>query len=479
MINKKVRTRFAPSPTGYLHIGGLRTALYGYLFAKKNGGDFILRIEDTDTTRYVDGSVRIIYDTLRDSGIMYDEGPDVGGDYGPYVQSERKAIYTEYAKKLVELGGAYYCFCTPERVASLKDEEGNVRYDKHCLKLSKEEVEKKLAAGEPYVIRQNVPTSGAGSYHDLVYGDISVDYKDIEDGILIKSDGMPTYNFANVIDDHLMGITHVIRGTEYLSSTPKYNLMYDAFGWERPVYIHLPPIMKDAQHKLSKRNGDASYEDFVNKGFVKEAIVNYIALLGWNPKTNMEKMTLKELVENFSLEGINKSPAIFDETKMKWLSGEYIKEMNEEEFKAHALKFLEKSKAFGKYDTDKLLALVRTRIQTFGEIPEKLDFLEEFGKYDTELFVNEKQKSSLDTAKTLLPQIKAALEKTGEWNNAALFDALVKFSSDSGIKKQAVLWIARIAITGKSATAGGATEIAELIGKEETLKRIDFSLSLL
>lgn len=479
MINKKVRTRFAPSPTGYLHIGGLRTALYGYLFAKKNGGDFILRIEDTDTTRYVDGSVRIIYDTLRDSGIMYDEGPDVGGDYGPYVQSERKAIYTEYAKKLVELGGAYYCFCTPERVASLKDEEGNVRYDKHCLKLSKEEVDKKLAAGEPYVIRQNVPTSGAGSYHDLVYGDISVDYKDIEDGILIKSDGMPTYNFANVIDDHLMGITHVIRGTEYLSSTPKYNLMYDAFGWERPVYIHLPPIMKDAQHKLSKRNGDASYEDFVNKGFVKEAIVNYIALLGWNPKTNVEKMTLKELVENFSLEGINKSPAIFDETKMKWLSGEYIKEMNEEEFKAHALKFLEKSKAFGKYDTDKLLALVRTRIQTFGEIPEKLDFLEEFGKYDTELFVNEKQKSSLDTAKTLLPQIKAALEKTGEWNNAALFDALVKFSSDSGIKKQAVLWIARIAITGKAATAGGATEIAELIGKEETLKRIDFSLSLL
>ena len=479
MINKKVRTRFAPSPTGYLHIGGLRTALYGYLFAKKNGGDFILRIEDTDTTRYVDGSVRIIYDTLRDSGIMYDEGPDVGGDYGPYVQSERKAIYTEYAKKLVELGGAYYCFCTPERVASLKDEEGNVRYDKHCLKLSKEEVDKKLAAGEPYVIRQNVPTSGAGSYHDLVYGDISVDYKDIEDGILIKSDGMPTYNFANVIDDHLMGITHVIRGTEYLSSTPKYNLMYDAFGWERPVYIHLPPIMKDAQHKLSKRNGDASYEDFVNKGFVKEAIVNYIALLGWNPKTNVEKMTFKELVENFSLEGINKSPAIFDETKMKWLSGEYIKEMNEEEFKAHALKFLEKSKAFGKYDTDKLLALVRTRIQTFGEIPEKLDFLEEFGKYDTELFVNEKQKSSLDTAKTLLPQIKAALEKTGEWNNSALFDALVKFSSDSGIKKQAVLWIARIAITGKSATAGGATEIAELIGKEETLKRIDFSLSLL
>ena len=317
----KIRTRFAPSPTGYLHIGGLRTALYGYLFAKKNGGDFILRIEDTDTARYVDGSVQIIYDTLRDSGIMYDEGPDVGGNYGPYVQSERKAIYKEYAEKLVELGGAYYCFCTPERIAGLKDEEGNVRYDKHCLHLSEEEVKERIARGDSYVIRQNVPTTGTGSYHDLVYGDISVDYKDIEDGILLKSDGMPTYNFANVIDDHLMGITHVIRGTEYLSSTPKYNLMYDAFGWQRPVYIHLPPIMKDAQHKLSKRNGDASYEDFVNKGFVKEAIVNYIALLGWSPKDNTEKMSLSELVENFSLDGIGKSPAIFDEVKMRWLSG--------------------------------------------------------------------------------------------------------------------------------------------------------------
>ncbi len=479
MINSKVRTRFAPSPTGYLHIGGLRTALYGYLFAKRHGGDFILRIEDTDTNRYVDGSVQIIYDTMRDSGIMYDEGPDVGGEYGPYVQSERKSIYTEYAKKLVELGGAYYCFCTPERVASLKDEEGNVRYDKHCLNLSKEEIEAKLAAGEPYVIRQNVPLTGTGSYTDLVYGDIAVDYKDIEDGILIKSDGMPTYNFANVIDDHLMGITHVIRGTEYLSSTPKYNLMYDAFGWERPVYIHLPPIMKDAQHKLSKRNGDASYEDFVNKGYVKEAIVNYIALLGWNPKTNVEKMTLKELTESFSLEGINKSPAIFDETKMKWLSGEYIKEMNEDEFRAYAEKFLKESKAYGKYDTEKLLSLVRTRIQIFSEIPEKLDFLEEFGSYDVALFVNEKQKATAELAKELLPKIKEVLSSVDEWNNSSLFEALVKLSAEVGVKKQAVLWIARIAITGKSATAGGATEIAELIGKEETLKRIDYSLGLL
>ena len=475
----KVRTRFAPSPTGYLHIGGLRTALYGYLFAKQRGGDFILRIEDTDTNRYVDGSVQIIYDTMRDSGIMYDEGPDVGGDFGPYIQSERKDIYTEYAKLLVEKGGAYYCFCTPERIAGLKDEEGNVRYDKHCLKLSKKEIEEKIARGEPYVIRQNVPLEGTGTYHDLVYGDISVDYKDIEDGILIKSDGMPTYNFANVIDDHLMGITHVIRGTEYLSSTPKYNLMYDAFGWERPVYIHLPPIMKDAQHKLSKRNGDAGYEDFVNKGYVKEAIVNYIALLGWSPKTNAEKMSLSELIENFSLEGINKSPAIFDEAKMKWLSGEYIKEMTDEEFKKLALPFLKKSAAFGKFDQDKLLKLVKPRVQIMSEIPEKLDFITDFKEYDLELFANEKQKTSIELAKEILPKIKERLSSLAEFTNSVLFETLVALSAELGIKKQALLWIARIAITGKSATAGGATEIAEVLGKEETLRRLDFSIELL
>lgn len=476
---ERVRTRFAPSPTGYLHIGGLRTALYGYLYAKNHGGDFILRIEDTDTARYVDGSVQIIYDTLRDSGIMYDEGPDVGGAYGPYIQSERKEIYKKYAEKLVELGGAYYCFCTPERVASLKDEEGNVRYDKHCLHLSKEEIEENIKNGVPYVIRQNVPLEGAGTYHDLVYGDISVDYKDIEDGILLKTDGMPTYNFANVIDDHLMGITHVIRGTEYLSSTPKYNLMYDAFGWERPVYIHLPPIMKDAQHKLSKRNGDASYEDFVKKGFVKESIINYIALLGWSPKSNVEKMSLTELKEHFSLDGISKSPSIFDETKMKWLSGEYIKEMTFEQFKEHALPFLKNSKEYGKYDEDKLLALVKSRVQIFSEIPEKLDFLEEFGAFDVNLFVNEKQKASVELAKTLLPQIKSVLENVTDWQNSALFEVLVKLSAEAGVKKQALLWIARIAITAKEATAGGATEIAELIGKEETLRRLDFSMGLL
>ena len=365
------------------------------------------------------------------------------------------------------------------RVASLKDEEGNVRYDKHCLHLSKEEIEENIKNGVPYVIRQNVPLEGTGTYHDLVYGDISVDYKDIEDGILLKTDGMPTYNFANVIDDHLMGITHVIRGTEYLSSTPKYNLMYDAFGWERPVYIHLPPIMKDAQHKLSKRNGDASYEDFVKKGFVKESIINYIALLGWSPKSNVEKMSLTELKEHFSLDGISKSPSIFDETKMKWLSGEYIKEMTFEQFKEHALPFLKNSKEYGKYDEDKLLALVKSRVQIFSEIPEKLDFLEEFGAFDVNLFVNEKQKASVELAKTLLPQIKTVLENVNEWQNSVLFDVLVKLSAEAGVKKQALLWIARIAITAKEATAGGATEIAELIGKEETLRRLDFSMGLL
>ncbi|MBO7344319.1 MAG: glutamate--tRNA ligase [Clostridia bacterium] len=478
---KKVRTRFAPSPTGYLHIGGLRTALYGFLYSKMNGGDFILRIEDTDTARYVDGSVQIIYDTMRDSGIMYDEGPDVGGDFGPYTQSERKSIYTEYAKKLVELGGAYYCFCTPERIETLKDDAGNMRYDKHCLKLSKDEIERRIANGEPYVIRQNVPESGVGSYHDLVYGEISVDYKDIEDGILIKSDGMPTYNFANVIDDHLMGITHVIRGIEYLSSTPKYNLMYDAYGWERPVYIHLPPIMKDAQHKLSKRNGDASYEDFVKKGYVKESIVNYIALLGWSPKGNQEKMSLNELIENFSLEGIGKSPAIFDETKMKWLSGEYIKEMTYEQFKELALPFLKNSKSYGIYDEDKLLSLAKGRVQIFSEIAEKVDFLEEFGEFDLELFENQKQKASKELAVELLPKIKDALRAIpdADWDNSNLFTVLVDLSSKLEIKKQALLWIMRIAITGKQATAGGATEVADILGKQKTIERIDYSISLL
>ena len=476
---KEVRTRFAPSPTGYMHIGNLRTALYGYLYAKKEGGKFILRLEDTDSKRYVAGAVQIIYDTLKDAGIRYDEGPDIGGDYGPYIQSERAAIYKEYAEKLVKLGGAYYCFCDKERIDSLKDENGVGRYDKHCLRLSKEEIAEKLAAGVPYVIRQNVPEEGSGSYEDLVYGTVTVDFKDIEDGVLLKSDGMPTYNFANVVDDHLMGITHVIRGSEYLSSTPKYNLMYDAFGWERPTYIHLPPIMKNAHEKLSKRNGDASYQDLVDKGYIKEAIINYIALLGWSPKSNQEKMSLKELEENFSLSGINKSPSIFDEPKLRWLSGEYIRAMSAEEFKAVALPFLQKSKAYGRYDEGKLLKMLQSRVDVLEDIPSKVDFLEEYGEIDPALYFNKKMKSDAEIAKAVLPKAADVFKNLDKFENAELYAALVALAQEQGMKNGQVLWCVRIALTGKENTPGGASEMAELLGRERSLERLAHAMSLL
>ncbi|HJB92927.1 MAG TPA: glutamate--tRNA ligase [Candidatus Borkfalkia stercoripullorum] len=476
---KKVRTRFAPSPTGYMHIGNLRTALYGYLYAKKEGGEFILRLEDTDSKRFVEGAVQVIYDTLKDAGIVYDEGPDIGGPCGPYVQSERAAIYKEYAEKLVELGGAYYCFCDKERLESLKDENGVGRYDKHCLRLTKEEVAAKLAAGEPYVIRQNVPEEGSGSYEDMVYGKVTVDFKDIEDGILLKSDGLPTYNFANVVDDHLMGITHVIRGSEYLSSTPKYNLMYDAFGWERPAYIHLPPIMKNAHEKLSKRNGDASYQDLVEKGYIKEAIINYIALLGWSPKDNREKMSLKELEESFSLSGINKSPSIFDEPKLRWLSGEYIKEMTDDAFAGIARPFLAKSKAYGKYDEAKLLKILKTRVEILSEIPEKIDFLEEYGKFDEALYFNKKMKSDAETAKKVLPLAKELLAGLEPFENSAIYQALCALAQENGMKNGQVLWCVRVALTGRENTPGGASEMAELLGRERTLERLEKALGFL
>ena len=462
-----------------MHIGNLRTALYGYLYAKKEGGKFILRLEDTDSKRYVAGAVQIIYDTLKDAGIRYDEGPDIGGDYGPYIQSERAAIYKEYAEKLVKLGGAYYCFCDKERIDSLKDENGVGRYDKHCLHLSKEEVAEKLAAGVPYVIRQNVPEEGSGSYEDLVYGTVTVDFKDIEDGVLLKSDGMPTYNFANVVDDHLMGITHVIRGSEYLSSTPKYNLMYDAFGWERPTYIHLPPIMKNAHEKLSKRNGDASYQDLVDKGYIKEAIINYIALLGWSPKSNQEKMSLKELEENFSLSGINKSPSIFDEPKLCWLSGEYIRAMSAEEFKAVALPFLQKSKAYGRYDEDKLLKMLQSRVDVLEDIPSKVDFLEEYGEIDPALYFNKKMKSDAEIAKAVLPKAADVFKNLDKFENAELYAALVALAQEQGMKNGQVLWCVRIALTGKENTPGGASEMAELLGRERSLERLAHAMSLL
>ncbi len=475
----KVRTRFAPSPTGFMHLGGMRTALYCYLFARQHGGDFILRIEDTDQERFVEGATEVIYSSLKDGGMSYDEGPDVGGNYGPYIQSERREIYQKYAKELVERGGAYYCFCTKERLEGLKDDLGNTRYDKHCLNLSKEEIEEKLASGVPYVIRQNIPKVGVGSYDDAVYGTISVDFSELEDNVLIKSDGLPTYNFANVIDDHLMGITHVIRGSEYLSSTPKYNLMYDAFGWERPTYIHLSPIMKDATRKLSKRYGDANFDDFVSKGYLPEAIVNYIALLGWCPKDNSEKMTMAEMIEKFSLDGVSKSPAIFDDVKLRWLNGEYLKAMSDEEFLPLAEPFIAKSKVAGKYDNGLIAKLLRTRIEILSDIADKINFLEEYGEYDTELFFHKKMKTDKDLAKVVLPMIIETLSGIDDFTHDALHDALINLATEKGLKNGQVLWTARVALSGKDVTPGGAIELAEILGKERSLERLNFSLELL
>ena len=475
----KVRTRFAPSPTGFMHIGNLRTALYAYLFAKHNDGDFILRIEDTDQERYVEGAVDLIYSTLKKAGIEHDEGPDKDKGFGPYVQSERKPLYKEYAEKLVELGGAYYCFCSKERLDSLADENGVRKYDKHCLHLSKEEVQKKLAAGEPYVIRQNIPPEGQSSYEDMVYGRITVDFEDLEDQILLKSDGMPTYNFANVVDDHLMGITHVIRGTEYLSSTPKYNLMYDAFGWERPQYMHLPPIMKDQTRKLSKRYGDANFEDFLKKGFLPEAIVNYIALLGWSPKNNTEKMTMQELIDSFNVEGINKSASIFDEVKMRWLNGQYIRELSDEKFDELAFPYFEQSKVKGLYDYKKLGRILKGRVETFGDIPEAVSFLAEYGEFDTKLFENKKSKSDESTAKTCLEAAFSVINDIKEWNNDSLFETFGGLCEGLGVKKNTMFWAIRVAISGRDVTPGGATELADVLGRKETEKRMKFAISLL
>lgn len=473
---EKVRTRFAPSPTGFMHLGGLRTALYAYLYAKHNGGDFILRIEDTDKERFVEGALEVIYSSLNESGLKYDEGPDVGGAYGPYVQSERKDIYKKYAEKLIESGGAYYCFCSKERLETLTDKNGNRKYDKHCLHLPKEEVERRIKAGEPYVIRQNIPTEGKSSYEDLIYGTIEVDYSELEDNILIKSDGMPTYNFANVIDDHLMHITHVIRGTEYLSSTPKYNLMYDAFGWERPVYIHLPPIMKDATRKLSKRYGDANFDDFINKGYLKEAIINYVALLGWCPKNNAEKMTLSEMVDLFDLTGISKSQSIFDDVKLRWLNGEYLKAMSDEEFFNIAKPFFNGTGLENNPNLDKICKLIRTRVEILSEIPEKVAFFNKSAPFNSALFENPKQKSSAETAKKVLPEVISALENVTDFTNSSLYENLSALAANLEIKPKTLFYIIRIALTMLEVTPGGATEIAEILGKEETLDRLNFVL---
>ncbi len=475
----EVRTRFAPSPTGFMHVGNLRTCLYGYLFAKKNKGKFILRIEDTDQERYVEGAVEIIYNTLKKAGIEHDEGPDKDGGVGPYIQSERKSIYLEYAKKLVELGGAYYCFCDKERLDSLAGENGIKKYDKHCLSLTKEQVQQKLDSGVPYVIRQNIPTEGVSSYVDMVFGEIAVPNLDMEDGVLIKSDGMPTYNFANVVDDHLMNISHVIRGMEYLSSTPKYNLMYDAFGWERPQYMHLPPIMRDATHKLSKRHGDANFEDFLEKGYLVPAIVNYIALLGWAPSDNREKMTMAELMDAFDVKGISKSGSILDEGKMKWLNSLYIKELTEDEFVTLATPFFEKSKAAGKYDYKKLAKLLIPRVEILSEIPSKIDFLEEFEGYDKELYENKKNKMDKQIAIEVLEKSIPEFENTNDYSEENLQNIIAKIIEQGGYKKGQVFLTIRLALTGAQMTPGGATEMADLLGKQETVRRLKYSLEYL
>ena len=472
----EVRTRFAPSPTGFMHIGNLRTALYAYLFAKANGGKFIVRIEDTDQGRYVEGAVDVIFNTLKQAGIDYDEGPGKEASPDSYVQSERKAIYKKYAEELIRRGGAYYCFCKGRDMT----DGGTVKYDKRCYRLPKEEVEARLARGESYVVRQNIPeTDGVSSYTDLVYGEISVAYKDMEDAVLLKSDGMPTYNFANVVDDHLMGITHVIRGNEYLSSTPKYNLIYDAFGWESPQYIHLPPIMKDKERKLSKRYGDANFDDFVKKGYLPEAIVNYIALLGWSPKNNEEMLSMDELIHLFSVDGVCISPAIFDEAKLRWLNGNYIKKMTVPEFIKAAKPFLDASKVGGKYDYELLAPLLIPRVEILSEIPSLVDFLEEYGPFDLSLFEHQKMKTNAALAKAAIEQALPAIEKMPNWDMTELHDLLVAAAESAGLKKGQMLWSFRIAITGQASTPGGATEMAALLGKEECVKRLKFSIDLL
>ena len=471
----KVRTRFAPSPTGFMHVGNLRTGLYSYLYARKNNGTFVLRIEDTDRERFVEGATDSILRTLAMAGIHYDEGPGKEQPGMIYVQSQRKDLYMQCALELIKKGGAYYCFCDKRNVT-----DGGVgKYDGHCANLSPAEVQANLDQGKPFVIRMRVPKGeGVSEYDDLVYGHIAVPYKDMDDMILIKSDGMPTYNFANVVDDHSMGITHIMRGNEYLSSTPQYNLLYDAMGWQRPTYMHLPPIMRDHEHKLSKRHGDANFEDFVAKGYLPQAIVNYIALLGWSPKGNQEKLSLAEMEQQFDVDGISQSPSIFDEAKMRWLNAEYIRELDPARFATLAHPFFARSKAYGKYDEAYVYQLLQSRCEVLGDIPAMIDFVEEYDDFDVALFEHAKNKTDATVARAVLA---AAIPALGgcEWTNDAIFAALCDVTAALGVKKAAVMWCVRIALTGRTVTPGGASEMAVLLGKEESLRRLDATLARL
>lgn len=478
-----IRTRFAPSPTGYMHIGNLRTALYEFLIAKSQGGSFILRIEDTDQERFVEDATDIIYKTLEMAKMPHDEGPDVGGNYGPYVQSERKNDYIKYAIELVEKGEAYYCFCTKERLDSLKKETSHeiiVKYDRHCLGLSKEEIEENLKNGVPYVIRQKI-RDGKTTFHDEVYGDITVDNSELEDQILIKSDGYPTYNFANVIDDHAMNITHVVRGAEYLSSTPKYNLLYEAFGWDIPTYVHLPAVMKDKHNKLSKRNGDASFQDLVAKGYLPDAIVNYIALLGWSPSVNQEIFTIDELIKEFSIKGLSKSPAIFDIEKLTWMNGEYIKKMDKEDFYNWAEPELKSAIKRTDINLKRVAEYVQTRIGTSKDIAAMVAFVDNLPEYSTDLYVHKKMKTTTEICLENLQKVLPVLEGIDDanWNNNTIYGKLVELIKEMGIKNGQMFWPVRTALSGEPTSPCGASELAELLGKEDTINRIKKGIELL
>ena len=476
----KARTRFAPSPTGYMHIGNLRTALYEYLIARSTGGAFLLRIEDTDQKRYVEGATDIIYSTLKTVGMNWDEGPDIGGAYGPYVQSERKAIYAEYAHKLVELGGAHYCFCAAREENADEEEENAVpsKFQDPCKKLSLEEARARIAAGEPYTVRQTINKRGKSRFHDEVYGDIEIDYDDLDEGVLLKTDGFPTYNFANVVDDHLMAITHVVRGNEYISSTPKYNLIYEAFGWTPPVYVHVPQVMKDAQHKLSKRNGDASFQDLVAKGYLPAAVLNYIALLGWNPGDEREIFSLEELEKAFTIERLNRSPAIFDIVKLTWMNGCYIRALTPEEFHRQALPWYGKCLTRS-LNLEMLSKVLQPRVETFADIARETDFLEQMPDYELALYDNKKMKTDASVAVRVLKLAADMLPGIADWDNDSLFASLKELAAANGLKNGQLLYPLRIALSGKETTAGGATEIAAVLGKEETIARVKAALAKL
>ncbi|RKW57903.1 MAG: glutamate--tRNA ligase [Lachnospiraceae bacterium] len=479
----KIRTRYAPSPTGRMHVGNLRTALYAYLIAKHEGGDFLLRIEDTDQERYVEGATEIIYKTLEETGLIHDEGPDKDGGYGPYVQSERQkeGLYLKYAKELIDKKQAYYCFCTPERLNSLRSNvngEEIMKYDKHCLSLTEEEIKKNLESGIPYVIRQNNPATGTTTFHDDIYGDITVDNSELDDMVLIKSDGYPTYNFANVVDDHLMGITHVVRGNEYLSSSPKYNRLYEAFGWEIPTYVHCPLITNEEHKKLSKRSGHSSFEDLIEQGYVAEAIVNFVALLGWSPEDDREIFSLKELVEAFDYKHISKSPAVFDMVKLSWMNGEYLKKMDEEAFFKLAKPYIDKV-ITKPLDIRKIANMVKTRIEVLPQIADHIDFFEELPQYDISMYTHKKMKTDSKNSLELLKEVLPILETTDDYSNDNLFGILSAFGKEHEYKTGFIMWPIRTALSGKQMTPAGATEIMEILGKDESIKRIKIGIDKL